>query len=224
MVKILIIEDDTDINNMIYEFLHQNGFQAIQAFSGTEGRLRLHMDGDYSLIIMDLMLPGISGEALLSELRRTSQIPVIILSAKNALTDKVELLAGGADDYLTKPFELEELLARIHVQLRHQSAVPSSRPLIYKRWKIDTDSRRLFVDDIPVELTAHEFAIIELLLRRPEKVFTKQEIYESIWEQEYAIEDKTINVHISNIRTKLKDSGTSEYIRTIWGIGFKIGH
>lgn len=224
MVKILIIEDDTDINNMIYEFLHQNGFQAIQAFSGTEGRLRLHMDGDYSLIIMDLMLPGISGEALLSELRRTSQIPVIILSAKNALTDKVELLAGGADDYLTKPFELEELLARIHVQLRHQYAVPSSRPLIYKRWKIDTDSRRLFVDDIPVELTAHEFAIIELLLRRPEKVFTKQEIYESIWEQEYAIEDKTINVHISNIRTKLKDSGTSEYIRTIWGIGFKIGH
>ena len=199
MPKILIIEDDTDINNMIYEFLIENQFQAVQAFSGTEGRLIWNLQSDFSLIIMDLMLPGISGEALLQEIRNTSKIPVIVLSARSALGDKVELLAGGADDYLTKPFELEELLARIHVQLRHKADTFSPRLLEYKQWTIDLDSRRLLAGGQSVELTAHEFDILALLMQRPTKVFTKQEIYESVWGEMYAIEDKTINVHISNI-------------------------
>lgn len=222
MPKILIIEDDTDINNMIYEFLIENQFQAVQAFSGTEGRLVWNLQSDFSLIIMDLMLPGISGEALLQEVRNTSKIPVIVLSARSALGDKVELLAGGADDYLTKPFELEELLARIHVQLRHKADTFSPRLLEYKQWTIDLDSRRLLAGGQPVELTAHEFDILALLMQRPTKVFTKQEIYESVWGEMYAIEDKTINVHISNIRSKLKACCAEDYIQTVWGIGFKL--
>ncbi len=222
MAKILIIEDDTDINHMISEFLKENGFETVSAFSGTEARLILSMDTAFDLILMDLMLPGISGEELLPEIRLKSRVPVIVLSARSALNDKVDLLLNGADDYLTKPFELEELLARIQVQLRRLKGISPGNSLTYKRWKIDMDSRSLLIDGVPVELTAHEFDIIALLARRPEKVFTKQEIYEMIWEEDYAIEDKTIHVHISNIRAKLKESGTSDYIQTVWGIGFKL--
>ncbi len=222
MAKILIIEDDTDINHMISEFLKENGFETVSAFSGTEARLILSMDTAFDLILMDLMLPGISGEELLPEIRLKSRVPVIVLSARSALNDKVDLLLNGADDYLTKPFELEELLARIQVQLRRLKGISPGNSLTYKRWKIDMDSRSLLIDGVPVELTAHEFDIITLLARRPEKFFTKQEIYEMIWEEDYAIEDKTIHVHISNIRAKLKESGTSDYIQTVWGIGFKL--
>lgn len=222
MAKILIIEDDTDINHMISEFLKENGFETVSAFSGTEAQLILSMDTAFDLILMDLMLPGISGEELLPEIRLKSRVPVIVLSARSALNDKVDLLLNGADDYLTKPFELEELLARIQVQLRRLKGISPGNSLTYKRWKIDMDSRSLLIDGVPVELTAHEFDIIALLARRPEKVFTKQEIYEMIWEEDYAIEDKTIHVHISNIRAKLKESSTSDYIQTVWGIGFKL--
>ena len=222
MAKILIIEDDTDINHMISEFLKENGFETVSAFSGTEARLILSMDTAFDLILMDLMLPGISGEELLPEIRLKSRVPVIVLSARSALNDKVDLLLNGADDYLTKHFELEELLACIQVQLRRLKGISPGNSLTYKRWKIDMDSRSLLIDGVPVELTAHEFDIIALLARRPEKVFTKQEIYEMIWEEDYAIEDKTIHVHISNIRAKLKESGTSDYIQTVWGIGFKL--
>lgn len=215
MAKILIIEDDTDINHMISEFLKENGFETVSAFSGTEARLILSMDTAFDLILMNLMLPGISGEELLPEIRLKSRVPVIVLSARSALNDKVDLLLNGADDYLTKPFELEELLARIQVQLRRLKGISPGNSLTYKRWKIDMDSRSLLIDGVPVELTAHEFDIIALLARRPEKVFTKQEIYEMIWEEDYAIEDKTIHVHISNIRAKLKESGTSDYIQTV---------
>lgn len=222
MAKILIIEDDTDINHMISEFLKENGFETVSAFSGTEAQLILSMDTAFDLILMDLMLPGISGEELLPEIRLKSRVPVIVLSARSALNDKVDLLLNGADNYLTKPFELEELLARIQVQLRRLKGISPGNSLTYKRWKIDMDSRSLLIDGVPVELTAHEFDIIALLARRPEKVFTKQEIYEMIWEEDYAIEDKTIHVHISNIRAKLKESSTSDYIQTVWGIGFKL--
>lgn len=222
MPKILIIEDDTDINNMIYEFLIENQFQAVQAFSGTEGRLIWNLQSDFSLIIMDLMLPGISGEALLQEIRNTSKIPVIVLSARSALGDKVELLAGGADDYLTKPFELEELWVRILVQLRHRGNAGGEKELTFKDWTIDPQARILTAGGKAVELTAHELGIVELLMRHPKKVFTRQEIYEAVWQQDAFIEDKTINVHVSNIRAKLRSAGAGDYISTVWGIGFKL--
>jgi DNA-binding response OmpR family regulator len=168
------------------------------------------------------MLPGLSGSALIAEIRQSSQIPVIVLSAKAELADKVELLGLGADDYLTKPYQLEELWARILVQLRHASAAPVGQLLRYRDWVLNLEERTLTAAGQLVSLTAHEFKIVELLAGRPKRVFTKQQIYEAVWQEEYAVEDKTITVHVSNIRAKLRPSGTDGYIQTVWGIGFKL--
>lgn len=222
MAQILIVEDDNDINQAVTKFLTQQGAQIRQAYSGTEGILLWKM---YSpdLIIADLMLPGISGEDFLREIRKESSVPVIVLSARDGLADKVNLLGIGADDYMTKPFEMEELWARIQVQLRRQNReVDHSQNLRFGQWRLDMEERTLYACGQPVTLTRHEFDIAELLVRRPKKVFTKQEIYEAVWNQDYFVEDKTINVHISNIRSKLKESGTDDYIQTVWGIGFKM--
>ncbi len=221
MPRILMIEDDTDINNATARYLRRQGCECVQAFSGTEGRL-LWQAGGIDLLLVDLMLPGLSGGELIAEIRRTSQIPIIVLSAKAGLSDKVELLGLGADDYLTKPYQLEELWARILVQLRHASAVPSGEVLRYRDWALNLDELTLTAAGQPVSLTAHEFKIVELLARQPKRVFTKQQIYEAVWGEACAVEDKTITVHISNIRAKLRPSGTDSYIQTVWGIGFKL--
>ena len=221
MVRNLVVEDDTDINNMTAEFLRGKGCGVEQAFSGTEGRLLWQMK-EFDLLLLELMLPGLSGEELIRQIRENSRIPVIVLTAKNALEDKVEVLGGGADDYLTKPFELEELWVRIQVQLRHRGSMAVEKELIFKDWVIDQDARVLKAGGKAVELTAHELGIVELLMRHPKKVFTKQEIYEAVWQQDAFIEDKTINVHVSNIRAKLRAGGAQDYIQTVWGIGFKM--
>ena len=215
MPHILIVEDDTDINNSTAEYLRRKGCLCSQAFSGTEGRL-LWQAGGVDLLLVDLMLPGLSGSELIREIRRSSRAPVIVLSAKT------ELLGLGADDYLTKPYQLEELWARILVQLRHVSAAPSGELLRYRDWVLNLEEMTLTAAGQPVDLTAHEFKIVELLAGRPKRVFTKQQIYEAVWQEAYAVEDKTITVHISNIRAKLRPSGTDGYIQTVWGIGFKL--
>lgn len=222
MAKILIIEDDTNINNMVSEYLSANGYACTQAFSGSEGSLRFSME-EFDLILLDLMLPGITGEELIRMF--AGKVPVIVLSAKNELDSKVELLTAGANDYICKPFDLKELLVRIQVQLR---SLPASKlpdvqtELHYKVWILDPETREMTAAGQPVELTLHEFRILELLMKHPKKVFTKQLIYEYAWEEDYFVEDKTINVHISNIRAKLKPSGTDSYIQTVWGMGFKL--
>ncbi|MCI9121745.1 MAG: response regulator transcription factor [Oscillibacter sp.] len=221
MPHILIVEDDTDINNSTAEYLRRQGCLCSQAFSGTEGRL-LWQAGGIDLLLVDRMLPGMSGSELITEIRRSSRTPVIVLSARTELSGKVELLGLGADDYLTKPYQLEELWARILVQLRHASAVPAEASLRYRDWVLNLEERTLTAAGQPVPLTAHEFRIVELLAGRPKRVFTKQQIYEAVWQEEYAVEDKTIAVHISNIRAKLRASGTDRYIQTVWGIGFKL--
>lgn len=222
MPHILIVEDDTDINHSTAEYLRRKGCRCSQAFSGTEGRL-LWQGGGVDLLLVDLMLPGLSGSELISEIRKSSRTPVIVLSAKTELTDKVELLGLGADDYLTKPYQLEELWARILVQLRHASAAPAGEELLrYRDWVLNPEEMTLSAAGQPVNLTAHEFKIVELLASRPKRVFTKQQIYEAVWQEDYAVEDKTITVHISNIRAKLRSSGTDGYIQTVWGIGFKL--
>ena len=174
------------------------------------------------LLLVDLMLPGLSGSELIAEIRQTSRTPVIVLSARTELSNKVELLSLGADDYLTKPYQLEELWARILVQLRHASAAPAGGLLRYRDWVLNPDGMTLDAAGRTVSLTAHEFKIVELLAGRPKRVFTKQQIYEAVWQEKYAVEDKTITVHISNIRAKLRPSGTDGYIQTVWGIGFKL--
>ena len=225
MPRILLIEDDTDINNAVCEYLTRQGCRCRQAFSGTEGLLYWRQEGA-DLLVVDLMLPGLNGQGLLAEVRRTAAVPVIVLSARTAVQDRVELLRLGADDYLTKPFSMEELWLRIGVQLRHAGAArpagEDTAPTIrYKDWEIDPEKRSLVAAGQPVELTLHEFEIVALLASRPQKVFTRQEIFEQVWNQTYFVEDKTINVHISNIRAKLRPTGTDGYIRTVWGIGFK---
>ena len=221
MPRVLIIEDDTDINNSTAQYLRRQGCGCVQAYSGTEGRL-LWQEGGFDLLLVDLMLPGLSGGELIAEIRRSSRTPVIVLSAKTELSDKVELLGLGADDYLTKPYQLEELWARVQVQLRHASAFPAGQVLRFRAWELHLSEMTLTAAGQPVNLTAHEFRIVELLAGRPKRVFTKQQIYEAVWQDAYAVEDKTIAVHISNIRAKLRPSGTDGYIQTVWGIGFKL--
>lgn len=228
-VRILIIEDDTDINEVLTSFLKKQGFCCMQAFSGSEARLLLEMRksdaaGQFNLVITDLMLPGISGHDIVSLIRSRGSMPVIVISALDKPSEKVELFQLGADDYLVKPFDLEELLARVTVQLRHASKNRGSmqEELTFRDWLIDLDARSLMVAGTPVRLTRTEYNIIEALIKRPKKVFSKRELYEAVWNEDSFIEEKAINVHVSNIRAKLKETGTDHYIETVWGIGFRL--
>lgn len=220
--KILIIEDDADINNLIFESLTKNGYTCLQAFSGTEALLCLEREA-FSLVIMDLMLPGISGENLFPKLKNLQNIPVIVVSAKDSLDSKINLLTSGAEDYITKPFEIQELVARVGVQIRRFSKSEERlKQLQYKDLVLDKGSFMASVNGEEIVLTKQEFKILELLLSHPNKVFSKQDIYDYAWDDIYIGEDKTINVHISNIRKKLKEVSSEEYIETVWGIGFRL--
>lgn len=243
MQKILIVEDDAQNNQIIREYLEIHGYSCTQAYSGSEGKLLFSME-TYDLVLLDLMLPGIPGEKLVSEF--SASTPVIVLSAKSGLESKVDVLSAGAEDYICKPFDLPELLVRIQIRLRHpnrqqKGADASEESRIsgkngvgqgcteyeqhvytYRAWTLNPDTQEMTSEGELVELTRHEFLIMELLIRNPKRVFTKQMIYEYAWGEEYFVEDKTINVHISNIRSKLKKSGTDTYIQTVWGMGFKL--
>lgn len=226
--KILIAEDDTDINNLIREILKKQRYHTVQAFSGTEAGLRLDME-TFDLIILDLMLPGMSGEQLLHTLReeKHADIPVLVLSAKASLKDKVELLTNGADDYMTKPFEPEELLARVLAALRRagrsKTKLTSDNYFTYKKLCLYPDSRKVTVDQQEMDLTRHEYDILHILMQEPEKVFSREALYEQVWNGGYYGEDNTVNVHVSNLRKKLAAlDPDQEYIRTVWGIGFKM--
>lgn len=226
--RILVMEDDADINRLLCTILKKNGYLADGAFSGTEGKLRLTME-TYDLILLDLMLPGLSGEEFLAEIRggKESIVPVIVISAKTALSDKVAALSLGADDYVTKPFESAEVLARVEAQLRRfkrfQPQKEKREKLEYKELSLDPDARTASVLGTPISLTAREFDLLALLIAQPEKVFTREALYARVWGGEYYGEDNTVNVHISNIRAKLaKVSPETEYVKTVWGIGFKM--
>lgn len=223
MKRILIIEDDTDINNMTAEALCKAGYSCTQAFSGTEGLLHIEHE-PFNLVVLDLMLPGMNGEALLPQIRAKQNIPILIVSAKDSLDSKIDLLTAGAEDYMTKPFDIRELVARVGVLCRRFSGEASVKQtvLAYKDLELHTDTFTVRAGGQPVELTKQEFKILELLLSDPKRVFSKQDIYDYAWDDLYIGEDKTINVHISNIRKKLKAASDMEYIETVWGIGFRL--
>lgn len=220
---ILIVEDDTDINNLMAEALTKAGYACTQAFSGTEGLLYLDR-GPYALVILDLMLPWLNGEALLPQIKAKAAVPVIVVSAKDSLDSKVDLLTAGAEDYLTKPFAVQELVARAGVQIRRFAQPAAGQPaaLTYKDLVLTPETFSLTCQGRPVELTRQEFRILELLLSHPGRVFSKQAIYDYAWDEMYLGEDKTINVHISNIRKKLRAISPAEYIETVWGVGFRL--
>lgn len=223
--KILVVEDETDISGLLVRILKEAGYQTLQAFSGTEARLLLERDIP-DLILLDLMLPGMSGEELLQELReqRRYDMPVLILSAKSTLTDKVALLKMGADDYITKPFEPEEVLARVQAALRRAGKESVAvKTLTYKNLELYPESRKVTVNGTELILTAHEYDILYLLVQNPQKVYSRESLYELVWKGGYYGENNTVNVHVSNLRRKLKEADTSgEYIRTVYGIGFKL--
>ena len=221
MDLILTVEDDLNINNLLKEALEKNGYQCVQAFSGTEALLALERQ-QFALVLLDLMLPGIPGDEVLRRIRETSQVPVIVLTARDALDTKVNLLLEGADDYITKPFEISEVLARVVAALRRGGQKTASEELIYGELRLERTAHKIFVGDHEVHLTRQEFRVLELLMRNPDRVFSKQEVYDYAWEESFIGEDKVINVHISNIRRKLKQFTDREYIETVWGIGFKL--
>ncbi len=332
--KIFVIEDDPDINRLLCRILQQGGYQVLPAFSGTEAKLVLELEKP-DLILLDLMLPGMTGEELISFIRKEKNIqapililsakhalenkietltlgaddyltkpfeelisfirkekniqaPILILSAKHALENKIETLTLGADDYLTKPFEPEEVLVRVMALLRIQAPIlilsakhalenkietltlgaddyltkpfepeevlvrvmallrraqttqqperkdsgriegmrtaeESKTELRYKNLMLCPDSRTVFVRETEISLTPHEYDILLFLMRQPEKVFSRETLYEKVWQNGYYGEDNTVNVHVSNIRKKIAaQDADNEYIRTVWGIGFKL--
>lgn len=222
MGKILVIEDDTEISNMLSDLLRQNGHLPTAAYSGTEAMLCFGLD-IFDLVLLDLMLPGKPGDEVLSEIRQTSKVPVIVITAVFDKKTTASLLRSGADDYIAKPFDNDELLARIEVQLRRVHEQGSPNVLSYKDVILDTDLFDASVGGELVGLSKREYEILKLLISHPKKVFTKNNIYESVWNDEFFGDDNTINVHISKIRSKLgKFNPEEEYIQTVWGIGFKM--
>lgn len=223
MDKILIIEDNKDVNLLLAETLTREGYQVESAFDGLAGS-KLVKSKCFNLILLDIMLPYISGDVILKELRGVSDVPVIILSAKDMVGTKIDLLKLGADDYITKPFDLGEVAARVASQLRRsRRQTMQDRVFNYKDMILDTNSKRITVGNRELDLTVKEYQMLELLLQNRDKVFSKTNIYETIWNEEYLGDDNAVKTHMSNLRNKLKKANEmEEYIETVWGLGYRL--
>lgn len=226
-IYILVVEDDNEINQLLCNVVKNSGYNAQPAYSGTEAILYLDKQ-DWDMILLDLMLPGLMGEEVLALLgERTPTIPVIIISAKLEQQTKVTALRNGADDYITKPFDIEEVSARIDSLLRRNKQNAILRPTIellkHKEMTINTETKSVTINETELTLTAREYAILVLLMSSPKKVFTKANLFESVWNEDFRGDDNTINVHISNLRSKIaKVNPNEEYIETIWGMGYRL--
>lgn len=223
---ILVVEDDVDINNLIKKKLEKKGYKITQSFSGSEALLQLSIS-EFDLILLDLMLPGINGEEIINKIRTEKEIAIIVISAKTSLKDKVNVLNIGADDYITKPFETEELLARVNSSLRryrkYEIRTNQGEKYKFKNIELEEDTRKVTVKGIEIHLTGYEFDILRILIKNPDRVYSRESLYEQVWKNGYYGEDNSVNVHISNIRKKIKSvSEYEEYIKTVWGIGFKL--
>lgn len=225
--NILVVEDDADINSLICEALLSAGYRPHSAFSGSEALLLLG-SAPWQCVILDLMLPGKSGEEALDEIRKRDRMPVIVLSAKSDKSSKLELLSRGADDFMAKPFDVDELLARVAAQLRRFTEYANggeaecSETLQYQNIVMDREAHEVLVKDSPVRLTNREYDILELFLTHPQKVFSRANIFESVWRETFLGDENTVNVHVSNLRSKLNAASGKKYIKTIWGVGFRL--
>ncbi len=239
--KILLVEDDCEISEMVKNYLAAENYEIICAFDGEEA-CRQFDAAAFSLVLLDLMIPKVSGMDVMQYIRKKSYVPVIILSAKDTETDKTLGLALGADDYITKPFSVVELLARIRANIRRTtqygspdgvSAFPvlsseksavSEEIITVGELAMNLNDYTLSKNGKPVELTAKEFEILRLLMQNPKKVYTKEQLYSLVWKDAYLGDENAVNVHISRLRNKIEeDSRNPKYVLTVWGIGYKLG-
>ena len=249
MSKILVIEDDKEINRLICEYLTENGYEMLSASNGLAGLNVLEQTSDIDLCLLDLMLPMKSGDRVMQSLRGFSDVPVIVLSAKDTVQTKIDLFRLGADDYITKPFDLDELLVRVEAVLgrcdyrksggyasrnnemaRVSSNVKTKQTkvwhqgytYIYKHLIMDDEAKNVTVNGNKLDITAKEYGILRLLLTNPNKLFSKANLFESVWNETYYPEDSVLKVHMSNLRNKIKKYDDQEYIETVWGMGYKL--
>lgn len=261
MARILVVEDSPDVHRLLVDTLtaegHEvhgvhDGLQAREALAGssqprtrTQHRDTTRASGTFDLVVLDLMLPHVDGSVLLAEFRRTSEVPVLVLSAKDAVYTKVDMLRLGADDYVTKPFDLEELTARIDVLLRRfTTPAAPARALVHGDLVLDPHTARVTRGGRDVELTATEFRILELLMAQPGRVLSRPAIYEAVWEERFVADDAAVKTHLSNLRTKLRGAGAGgagaadagagdagatdandvdvDPVETVWGLGYRM--
>lgn len=220
---LLIIEDDKMINSLLGRVLQDNGYETESAFDGAEG-LKLALEKNYELILLDLMLPQKRGEEVIDAIRKVKNIPVIVLSAKTDVANRIELLRLGVDDYICKPFDVDEVVLRIEAVLRRNgcgSALENTK-LQYKCVTLDQDAKRVFVGEEELLCTGMEYSILQILLCNPGKLFTKRNLFESITGEEYMSEDNTMNVHMSNLRKKIAKLTQESIIETVYGMGYRL--
>lgn len=216
--NILVVEDDIDIHNIIKEILQKENYKIFDAYSGTEALMILEKE-NINLILLDLMLPGLSGEEII---KSEKSIPIIVISAKTSTEDKVNVLLEGANDYITKPFKAEELLARVKVQLRIAVNENKQNQLKYKDMLLEQDGKTLYIKNQQIYLTKTEHAILKQLLLNSNSVVTKTKLLELISLDTMDCDENSIKVHISNLRKKIRQITDKEYIEAVWGIGYKL--
>lgn len=226
-MRILVVEDDKEINRLVRDYLKTQSIETVACENGLDAVRIVREDSEISLVLLDLMLPFQSGDMVLKKIREFSDLPVIILSAKSTVQTKIDVMRMGADDYVTKPFDLDELLVRIEaVMRRSQKSSPKTSatpPLTFKNLTLDRDSKTVTVKESLLNLTSKEYAILELMLLNPTKLFSKANLFENVWNEPYFSDDNTIKVHMSNIRTKIKKADPDEeYVDTVWGMGYKL--
>lgn len=227
--RILLVEDDTEISEMLKNYLSTENYDVICAFDGQEACEKFDEE-EFNLVLLDLMIPKISGMGVMEHIRRKSFLPIIILSAKDTESDKTLGLGLGADDYITKPFSVVEVLARIKAALRrtmHYDSAPAQEPAVLQAGELTMNLTDYTVTKRgkTVELTAKEFEILKILMQNPKKVYTKEQLYSLVWNDAYLGDENAVNVHISRLRNKIEDDSRKPvYILTVWGIGYKLGN
>lgn len=218
---ILVIEDDKTINNLLCKVLSDSGYETDSAFDGEEGLYKA-LNTKCDLILLDLMLPKKTGEEVLRDVRKFSSTPAIVLSAKDQVINRIELLRLGADDYISKPFDIDEVILRIEAVLRRTKNSADTPVIEYKDLRLDKESKRVFFKNDEITVTGMEYSILELFLENPNKVFSKRNLFESITGEAYMSDDNTMNVHMSNIRKKIAKYTDEPYIDTVYGMGYRL--
>lgn len=219
--KILIVEDDHEIRSLLKTVLGENGYVPYTAWNGVEA-VSIFERETFSAVLLDIMLPFKSGDEVLRTIRRNSNTPVIMISAKDAVQTKVDVIRMGADDYITKPFDLDEVLVRIEAVIRRSRGYSKAETLTYKNLTLSRTDGKAELNGNSLTLTSKEFDILELFLQNPTKIFSKSNIFQSIWGDEYSFDENTVKVHMSNLRSKLKKYDSGEYIETVWGMGYRL--